>query len=226
MSNEARETIDYHVPRGRRRFYAWRRRPQLRLISRHAPDAATCADVGSADGALGELLLERALISTYVGFEIDPNLRDFGNRVGLDLRAFDAERSQLPGQFDLILCSHLLEHVSDPASLLRRLQPSLAANGVLIVAAPNLSSICARLMGKKWIGFRDPTHISLHTHDEWFEMLESQGFAIVFAGSSYLSDLPWWGTPGVALSKLLFFAVGYARWRHGNSSIFVARARH
>lgn len=217
--------LDYRVPSSRRWLFALRRRPLLRLIHRHAPANARCADVGSADGALGWLLLKTGVVSSYTGFEIDPDLRSDAMSAGLQVQSFDAEVDALPAEFDLIICSHVIEHVSDPSGTLRRLGRSLSPQGVLIAAAPNLGSICAKVQGERWIGLSDPTHISLHSHAEWVQMMEAAGLAVRYSGSSYLSDLPPWGFPVAVLSKVLFFAFGYAPWSRGNSSIFVLTRR-
>lgn len=213
--------LDYRVPSSRRWLFALRRRPLLRLIHRHAPANSRCADVGSADGALGSLLLKTGAVSSYTGFEIDPDLRSDAMAEGLRVVPFDAEVDSLPSEFDLIICSHVIEHVSDPSAALTRLGRSLSPQGVLIAAAPNLGSICAKVQGQRWIGFRDPTHISLHSHRNWLKVIEAAELRVRYSGSSYLSDVPRWAFPVAVLSKVMFLAVGYAPWSWGNSSIFV-----
>ena len=42
-----------------------------------------------------------------------------------------------PGQFDLIIISHVLEHVVDPVALLRSLRPKLASGGGLLIQVPD-----------------------------------------------------------------------------------------
>lgn len=50
-----------------------------------------------------------------------------------------------PGQFDALLLSHVLEHTVSPARVLDRLEPYLAAGGVVLVAVPNVAQYRYRL---------------------------------------------------------------------------------
>jgi len=52
-----------------------------------------------------------------------------------DLNVFDPTSL---GQFDCIVCSHVLEHLVDPLNVLARLRPCLSPQGRLIVALPNV----------------------------------------------------------------------------------------
>jgi SAM-dependent methyltransferase len=201
--------------------FALQRRPLTLLVRRFAPLPAVTADVGSANGALGELLVRTGLAASYTGFEIDEGLRAQGARL-VDVRPFDAERDHLSGSYDLIICSHLIEHVRDPDAVIGRLVGALRDGGVIIVVTPNTSSWSARVRGRAWIGYADPTHISLRSHSAWLETLERAGLEVLYHGSSYVSDAPIWGFPAIAVSKLLLVTFGYARWTRGNSSAFVA----
>lgn len=214
-------SVRYEVTASQARAYAWRSRPLLRLVRRFAPTAPACADVGAANGALGEVLRAKGLVRSYTGFELDPGLRQAA-RPGIEVRAFDAETDTLPGRYGLIICSHVMEHVSDPTRTLGRIAASLTDDGVMICVAPNAASLCHRIMGDRWIGHDDPTHITLLAHHEWREAIEVAHLDVRYAGSSYLSDLPWWGRPVALASKAVFFLVGYAPWALGNSSVFVA----
>lgn len=50
-----------------------------------------------------------------------------------------------PGSFDALVLNHVIEHVEDPPALLRRLAPLLAPGGRLLLEAPNVNSLRARL---------------------------------------------------------------------------------
>lgn len=64
------------------------------------------------------------------------------------------------GSFDVITLWQVLEHVRDPAALLRALLAHLAPGGALIVSVPNLESWQARVFGAGWFHLDPPRHIS------------------------------------------------------------------
>lgn len=215
--------MNYSTPNWKLGLYRLKARPFALLARRFQAKAITCADIGAADGALGLTLLRSGLIAKYTGFELDAQLRGMGAARGLDMVAFDANRDSLPTGhcYDLILCTHIIEHLDNPGNLLNLIRRSLNPEGVGIIAAPNLSGVCARLRGSRWIGRADPTHINLMTHQDLEALIEGRGLRILYRGSSYLSDLPKIGLPIALASKILFLLFGFAPWRWGNSAVFV-----
>ncbi len=52
----------------------------------------------------------------------------------------------------------MLEHVSEPFTVLRRCADLLSVDGAIVVAVPNFSSWQARLFGKSWLHLDVPRH--------------------------------------------------------------------
>ena len=48
-----------------------------------------------------------------------------------------ATSQELDGQFDLITCMEVIEHVADPAAFVKALARRLAPDGLLILSTPN-----------------------------------------------------------------------------------------
>ena len=71
--------------------------------------------------------------------------RDHAARQGLaiDYRAGDVQ--ELEGQFDLITCMEVIEHVADP-SVVKTLAQRLEPNGLLIMSTPNATNWARLLM--------------------------------------------------------------------------------
>jgi len=63
--------------------------------------------------------------------------------LAIDYRVGDVQ--ELEGQFDLITCMEVIEHVADPAAFVRALAKRLSRNGLLIMSTPNATS-WSRLM--------------------------------------------------------------------------------
>jgi len=72
--------------------------------------------------------------------------------------------------FDVILCSHVLEHLRDPAAILAYLVKYLKPGGEVLIAVPNVLNYrtrCKFLMGKfeyQTTGILDETHLKFFTY--------------------------------------------------------------
>ena len=91
------------------------------------------------------------------------------------------------GPFDLILFSHVLEHLRDPCPALRDAQKLLSPSGVIAVALPNVLYWRQRLeflLGRFQYddaGIMDRTHLRFFTFVTGKQMLESYGLHVVHA---------------------------------------------
>jgi 2-polyprenyl-6-hydroxyphenyl methylase/3-demethylubiquinone-9 3-methyltransferase len=107
----------------------------------------TALDVGCGAGLLAEPLAR--LGAKVTGIDASPELigvaRDHAARMGLeiDYRAGDVQKLQ--GEFDLVTCMEVIEHVADPATFVKALAGRLAPGGLLIMSTPNATA-WSRLM--------------------------------------------------------------------------------
>jgi len=103
-----------------------------RHLSRPAP---TLLEFGCSWGYF--LYQARAAGFDVTGVEVGASRRDFGRRrLGLHIVG---DLAELPAEqpFDVVYTAHVLEHLTDLASILARLAPLLRADGVLFVEVPN-----------------------------------------------------------------------------------------
>jgi SAM-dependent methyltransferase len=71
------------------------------------------------------------------------------------------------GVFDVVICSELLEHVYEPAAVLREVHRVLSQRGTLLVCAPFLHRVHA-----------DPEDYARYTARFWRRVLAETGFAV------------------------------------------------
>lgn len=79
-------------------------------------------------------------------------------------------------KFDVVIMSHVIEHVHDPISLLITCHHLLKENGVLVVMTPNAASYGHRKFGKFWRGLEPPRHLHLFTCKTLVQVVNSAGF--------------------------------------------------
>lgn len=102
-------------------------------------------DVGCADGYLGKILQKKGHAVT--GIESNPAAAekacthyDVFHRADVETFAFPYRRV-----FDYILFADVLEHLRDPATVLKRSIPALKDSGKIMVSVPNVANWIVRL---------------------------------------------------------------------------------
>jgi 2-polyprenyl-3-methyl-5-hydroxy-6-metoxy-1,4-benzoquinol methylase len=74
---------------------------------------------------------------------------------------------------------HVLEHLQDPAEVLRQAAEKLEAGGVLALGVPNARSLQFRLMGPRWTHLDAPRHLCLTPADALLRCAEQLGLRCV-----------------------------------------------
>ncbi|HXQ38947.1 MAG TPA: methyltransferase domain-containing protein, partial [Anaerolineales bacterium] len=105
-----------------------------------------------------------------------------------------ASAQELPykdSSFNVVIIKHIVEHLPDPQKAIAEIGRVTEKGGTLILATPNLDSLLKPWKGEKWIGYQDPTHISLKRPTEWLSFIKEAGFRIqrVFADGFW--DVPY-----------------------------------
>jgi len=118
----------------------------LKLRKTEAPSAL---DVGCATGTLLAFLRDRGW--NVKGTEISPAAEYARNVRRLDVRNVPLEEIEFPsGSFDIVLASHLIEHLNDPYSFLKEAHRVLKDDGKIFITTPNISGLQAYLYGGRW----------------------------------------------------------------------------
>ena len=108
-----------------------------------------------------------------------PNL-EHCRKLGLRVLPADLNRPLpfSPGSFPVIFCSHVLEHVDAPISLLRECQRILGPNGLLILGLPIETSLVNRLRGQRYF-YHHPGHLYSFSLENIDILLKKTGFEIL-----------------------------------------------
>ena len=111
-------------------------------------EGKSALDVGCGAGLLAEPLAR--LGARVTGVDAAPELvavaREHAAAQGLDVIYNTGELEELEGQFDLITCMEVIEHVADPAAFVKALAKRLAPGGLLVMSTPNATGWSKLLM--------------------------------------------------------------------------------
>lgn len=138
-------------------------------------------DVGCADGrALNWYKdVEKYKVETY-GVDFDrtavEKARASGHTVYLG-RFEDAEIEK--DTFDLVVATHVIEHVADPKGFARRAFEVLKPGGIFLCETPNVGALDAKMFAKEhWGGYHFPRHWVFYNPKSITTMAESVGFKV------------------------------------------------
>ena len=153
---------------------------------RQAAGHLTLLDAGCGDGlnlaALGEIARRAGVGVDLFGCDYNElrvgRARTSGAVRGLFLASL-LNAPTADGAFDIILCSHVLEHIEDTPRVLSELHRSLRPGGLLIVAVPNEGCLLARLRNAVLQPSirRTTDHVHFFTAASLRRRLEAAGFA-------------------------------------------------
>jgi SAM-dependent methyltransferase len=150
------------------------RRRRVRGYLRHVGSGRRILDVGCGDGALLEEFRSHGC-SVLAGVDFSPLAGPAAGRFDF-FRGTLEDAPWADGSFDLIVMHHLLEHVENPLTTLRRAHALLAPGGTLVGQLPNVDSTEYALFGRYWNGFHTPRHLQCFSPRSLMSVLERAGF--------------------------------------------------
>jgi SAM-dependent methyltransferase len=189
--------------------YWWSNRFYARLARKHGPKEGRVLEIGCGLGHLlawfsedyqvagtdiNDWALEQARMNVPQG--------DFSRHSAEDLRAFE------DAAFQIVIAKHVVEHLAHPEAAIQEMSRVLAPGGLLVLATPNLDSAMRARKKERWIGYQDPTHISLRPPAEWLAILCNNHLEIYKVFSDGFWDAPYLPLLPTPLQKLLFGAPG------------------
>ena len=134
-------------------------------------------DVGSGFGDVLIYLQSRGCRT--LGIDLNPQAAERARQYGVDVRVGTMQAMQLkPGDFDVVIMSHSLEHISHPADEIGEAWRLLAPGGRLLLAVPNGDSVRLRVDGAHWSCLSAPFHFWLFDAASLRSLVERHGFHV------------------------------------------------
>lgn len=213
-------------------MYWWSNRFNAMLARRYGKRGGRLLEIGSGMGHLVGQLED-----TFEAYGMDLNhwAVKQSKSVVENTELQTASAQELPfsdHSFNVVIIKHIVEHLPDPEKAIREIGRVTEPGGTLILATPNLDSLLKPWKGDQWIGYQDPTHISLKPPAEWLDMIRSADFSPLKVFSDGFWDVPYIRFVPSPIQKLFFGSLGglqaitgwiFLPMRWGESILVIAR---
>ena len=134
-------------------------------------------DVGCGNGRF--LMVMKMLGWEVYGIEPDECSRDIARKyIGASIYSSFEEASFPDGFFPVITMNHVLEHISDPLSVLNECHHALKNGGRMGICLPNWKAFGHRIFGKYWYALEPPRHVALYAPDTLERLIRHSGFEL------------------------------------------------
>jgi SAM-dependent methyltransferase len=147
---------------------------QAQFISARLKSGATVLEIGCATGELAELLQRRNAVARYDAIELSPRTAEIARRRVSTVFTTTLTEALVAGAirpqaYDLIVMSHVLEHIADADQELRSVRTALRSDGQLFIEVPNAS-------GNQRLPFDDNiAHVHFFSPTSLHRMLANHG---------------------------------------------------
>lgn len=148
----------------------------LKLAKTHIDGFAPCRVLEIGCGAGGILASFQAAGHKVTGYDLDEQYLSYGRSQGLDLRNLQLSAIPDGDVYDLVIVSHLLEHVFDLRQSLRDIRRLIALSGHLIVEVPGLFSISEARYQLDLLLYLQNAHLIHFTREFLFQFLAEEGY--------------------------------------------------
>ena len=130
-------------------------------------------EIGAFDGLLLSIFKNNGC-SVY-GYELNDNAREYAKKkYGIDLKA---DFSESKNKYDIIILSHVIEHLKNPYNILLKIKDMLNNKGCLYIEVPN-SPMIDQCSYENLIKYLSTEHIVNFNKDNLIKFVEKSDFDI------------------------------------------------
>ena len=144
-------------------------------------------EIGTSTGYISKILKERG--NSVTGIEIDHIAglvaQEYCDRMILgDVETLDLDKNLEPASFNVIICGDVLEHLKNPADLLKKIRKYLKPGGYLVVSLPNFchGDVLLNILSGDFrytpVGLLDETHLRFFGLKNIFALFAECGYQI------------------------------------------------
>lgn len=139
--------------------------------------SAKILEIGSGSGSLLHLISQN--FPNSYGIEPSYSFYKFSkNKYNLTIENIGYENLDTKKKYDIIVALDVIEHVASPNFFFKVVAQIIKPNGRVIIGTPNINSITARLLNKKWWHIR-PAHIFYFNNKNFQQLANKHSFKIL-----------------------------------------------
>lgn len=173
----------------------------IEVLRNYLHHSSRILDLGCGTGIMLRRLMREPAWHAY-GVDIsEEGLREAGSE---GARVALADSARLPfraGTFDAIVLFDVVEHVPSPAETLQEIRRVARTGALLMVTTPNAGSPVRPLLGGRWHGLLDATHLYFFTAFTLSELVRRTGWRPIRRTTMS-------GAPGILRPVFEFAGVG------------------
>ena len=164
-------------------YYESERPDMVRLVPDHV---RRVLDIGCARGGYGKTLKQLRPDIMITGVEFNTIMAESARQYYDVIIDIPVEQAEVDDVFDLVNCGDLLEHLSDPWQILKRIHDLLNPGGCLVLSVPNAGhwTVVQDLLQGKFeyipVGLLCVSHLRWFTEASLREALTDAGFEVEF----------------------------------------------
>jgi SAM-dependent methyltransferase len=149
----------------------------LRRIEAVYPRKGELFDVGAATGFFLDIAKRGGW--QVSGVEPSDHAASLARAKGIDVRTGTLDENDAARLVDVVTMWDVVEHLPDPAVVIKSVHSILKTGGVLAINTPDSGSLLAKALGTKWHLVVPPEHLNLFTRSSLRILLEGQGFEVL-----------------------------------------------
>lgn len=180
-------------------------RPALKYYFKVFRRYLKCGQVLDYGCGVGFLSKRLATIYDTMAYDVSDYSRQTTKINSPKTKVVDSESEIKSDSLNGIICLHTLEHIKNPGSTLKKMSGWLKKGGMFLMVVPNPGGWGHKIKKSKWFGFRDNTHVSILTANEWGNLVQASGFQITKTAGDGFWDVPYLPWLPCWLQKLIFF---------------------
>lgn len=140
--------------------------------------AGKLLEIGSAYGFFLNLASKHFSVT---GFEVCEEAAEYARKnFSLDVKSDNFLQENLPPEsFDVACMWDVLEHLKNPQDFIEKISKIIKKDAVLALTTGDISSLNARLQGKRWRLIHPPTHIHYFSRESITRLLNKFGLRVI-----------------------------------------------
>lgn len=157
-----------------------------KIINLIPPKSKKILDIGCSSGYLGQYIKQKFNYSVD-GIDINKDdlkiaTKNLDKTYHLDIQLDNL--STIKSKYDVLIFADILEHTTNPQSIIQKFKSKLTKDGIIIISVPNIihQSIILNLLNRHWqytdTGILDKTHLRFFDKTSIIKLIKDSGFKI------------------------------------------------